>query len=224
MIPFKVIDYSRTFVTGCLNKRDQGVIAFGVGDVQQGFVQGQIIGIDVTGQQDRLNEAFQYMLDNIIHRLESSKSPLKPIEQRCISLHFIRVVCDITSPMRPSQNLHVVEVQVNPEWSSLKDSVYVCGNLVKKIAGKDISSSVPDDWKFRDHYKLDGKDPQVYIREAARTRRVETVTELLPLCEGIKDLYQEKVRSKEKQRGKNSISVCRMRSTLLILFPNAWGP
>ena len=204
MIPLKVIDYGRKFVTGCLNRRDQGVIAFGIGDTHQGFYQGQIIGIDVSGrgQQDRLSEAFQYMLDNLIHRFESPKNPLSLMEQRCISLHFIRVVCETTSSMKLSEDLHVVEIQVLPEWGSLKDNVYVCARLVKKNTEKDMSSDVPDDWKFREDYKIDGKDPQVYIRESTRTRHVETVTELLSLYDGMKTLYQEKMRSMEKQQGK----------------------
>lgn len=207
MIPFKAIDYARTFVTGCLNKRCQGVIAFGVGDAKQGFKHGQITGIDIEGQLDRLNETFQYMLDNVIHSMEGRKCPLSVIEQRCFSLHFVRVVDRMAQPLQ--QSLHVVEIQVVPKWNSLRDNVYVSGKFtLKKSSTKAVSGDVPDDWKFRDCYKLDVEDPQVYVRETARTRKVDKGYEIGTFCWQMKQEYQGHVQHRTKRLGTKVLHEC----------------
>ena len=198
MIPFNVIDYSRKFVTGCLNSRKPGVISFGVGDAHQEFSQGQIIGIDVSGQGDRLGGALKFMLDNVICHCGSPISPLSLAEKDCITLHFIPVDCSSRSS---SENLYVVEIQVEPKWIFLKDNMYACKKLVKKKPGIDVPNEVPKDWKFQQHYKVVNSDPEVYNRQGAETKNL-TVQEQFAIFGKIKDGYQD-YQKKEQQEGKS---------------------
>ena len=199
MIPFKVIDYSRKFVTGCLNSRERGVIAFGVGDTHQEFSQGQIIGIDVSGQGDCLDAALKFMLDNLICHHGFPSSPLLSAEKDCITLHFIPVDCSSRSS---SEDLYVVEIQVDPKWFSLKDNMYACKKLVKRKPQINLPDEVPDDWKFHRHYKVDNiNDPEVYKRRGAETKNV-AVSEQFNIRDQIKDSYQE-YQKKEQQQGKS---------------------
>ena len=161
-IPFKIVQKAVKFVVGCLNQRMRGVIAFGVGDMQEQqdhFLYGQVLGLCIDGIEKEIVKQFEYMKLEMI-RTDPDQTLLKA-EQECISLHLINVV------PRPKENpLQIVEIEVDSDTNVCKGNVYIARKFKKNKDFKQVS----DIWKHFDGDILGEWAP--YIQESEGTKKL----------------------------------------------------
>lgn len=145
-LPWKIMEKAKKFVCACLNADSKGIIYFGVGDTQEQFKRGEIIGLDVEDVIDDIMKALQFVLDD---HIKSDDGQLqKGGEQNCINIEFVPVF-----NQGSQTGLYVIEIEVKRDWKFCKNNIYYCKSWVEKRGvHKDNDTSVKK--ALSDFYKV----------------------------------------------------------------------
>lgn len=169
--------------------RIRGTISFGVADSHEQcgrFKHGQVVGLSVDNElEDKVVRQCGDMLKTVIRRYD--KAGLLPLEENCVSFHFVRV-----TPSETADDLHVVEVQVMPDWCYCKSNCYGYRAFKKKDEAKSLQE-VTDTWRYQDDYELE-KDVSLVVRRKHQTQK-------LGWPEFIEHMRQIEAKFKEYEQG-----------------------
>ncbi|XP_063069071.1 sterile alpha motif domain-containing protein 9-like [Engraulis encrasicolus] len=141
----------KRFAAACMNSRTNGTIHFGVGDQQDGFKHGQILGFSVEDKES-FGTALHYMIDgHFEHKhVDAAKKCIKPPR-------FVEVL----QPDTTSSETYVVEVDIEPTFSVCAENLYHVYSVDKRKSRRS---------KGKDH-KEDAKEcKSFYIRDNSSTK------------------------------------------------------
>uniref|UniRef100_S4RRM1 SAM domain-containing protein n=1 Tax=Petromyzon marinus TaxID=7757 RepID=S4RRM1_PETMA len=160
------------FSAGCMNRRTNGTIHFGVGDTKSGYRHGEVTGVHVEDQSK-----FVDTIDNNISkyfqkdRIEDAKECIRPPR-------FVEVI----SPEHTSLGVYVIEVDVIPKSTICKDNVYEIKQM-KHVNGK---------WQT-------DKENHVYKRDGASSKDIlatqnseQWKEEYRRVCEDVKKWNEQR--------------------------------
>uniref|UniRef100_S4R5K7 SAM domain-containing protein n=1 Tax=Petromyzon marinus TaxID=7757 RepID=S4R5K7_PETMA len=168
------------FSAGCMNRRTNGTIHFGVGDTKSGYRHGEVNGVHVEDQSK-----FVDTIDNNISkyfqkdRIEDAKECIRPPR-------FVEVI----SPEHTSLGAYVIEVDVIPKSTICKDNVYEIKQM-KHVNGK---------WQA-------DKENHVYKRDGASSKDIlatqnseQWKEEYRRVCEDVKKWNEQRKLAETNQK------------------------
>uniref|UniRef100_A0A8C4RBG1 SAM domain-containing protein n=1 Tax=Eptatretus burgeri TaxID=7764 RepID=A0A8C4RBG1_EPTBU len=108
------------FAAGCMNRRTNGTIHFGVGDTKSGYAHGEIVGVHVNGDKSKFEES---LLKSISKHFKNNPHDA----EECIRPpRFVEVI----SESYMSLNEFVIEVDVEPGSQICKETVYEVDQMI----------------------------------------------------------------------------------------------
>uniref|UniRef100_UPI00358FF563 sterile alpha motif domain-containing protein 9-like n=1 Tax=Myxine glutinosa TaxID=7769 RepID=UPI00358FF563 len=108
------------FASGCMNRRTNGTIHFGIGDTKSGYSHGEVVGVHVNGDKSKFEESLTRSISK--HFKNDSDDAVE-----CIGPpRFVEVI----SESHMSLNEFVIEVDIEPGSQICKETVYEVDQMV----------------------------------------------------------------------------------------------